>query len=59
MRYPIVERNGQVKVLIKLRGQSIWREGMFYMNGGKPTFASYGTDVTANVDEWKLPPLAV
>ena len=29
------------------------QKAMFYWNGGKPTFASYGTDITANVSAWE------
>lgn len=29
-----------------------WRKGMFFWNGSKPVFASYGSDVT-DVIEWE------
>lgn len=29
-----------------------WRKGMFFRNGNKPVFASYGSEI-ANVIEWK------
>ena len=29
-----------------------WRKGMFFWNGGKPEFASYGIEIT-DVIEWK------
>ena len=28
-------------------------KGMFYMNGGKPTFVSYGTDISDSVIGWE------
>lgn len=28
-------------------------KGMFYWNGGKPTFVSYGTDITDVVINWE------
>ena len=30
-------------------------KGMFYWNGGKPTFVSYGSDITENVVGWEYP----
>ena len=38
------------KVYIKTADNKI-RKGMFYMNGGKPVFASYGSPVE-NVTHW-------
>lgn len=28
-------------------------KALFYWNGGKPTFASYGTDITESVIAWE------
>jgi hypothetical protein len=28
-------------------------KGMFYWNGGKPTFVSYGTEITNKVISWE------
>ena len=28
-------------------------KAMFYWNGGKPTFASYGTDISDSVIDWE------
>ena len=51
--YPEIEKTKSfVLVRIKLKGQSQWRDGMFYMNGTKPTFSSYGTDISNKVEEW-------
>lgn len=54
MEYPTIE-NGKdfVLVKIKLQGQKQWRSGMFYRNGTRPTFSSYGTDVTERVEQWE------
>ena len=53
MSYPELNGKSFIPVQIKLKNQSIWRNGMFYLNGGKPVFASYGIDVTEKVAEWK------
>ena len=29
------------------------RKAMFYMNGKKPTFASYGSDISEKVIDWE------
>ena len=29
------------------------RKAMFYWNGKKPTFASYGSDISENVTDWE------
>jgi hypothetical protein len=42
--------SNQARVYIKTADNRITK-GMFYMNGGKPVFASYGTEVE-NVTEW-------
>ena len=45
------EANGaQAFVYIKTANGRIWK-GMYFMNGGKPTFASYGSEI-ANVVAW-------
>lgn len=38
-------------VMIETEAGSITR-GMFYWSGGKPVFASYGTDITDKVVAW-------
>ena len=52
MEYPVIENNF-VLVEIRLKDQSNWRKAMFYRNGCRPVFASYGSDVTDKVIEWR------
>ena len=49
--YPQYKRN-QAHVIVHFSDGGRSR-GMFYWNGGKPTFACYGTDVTKNVISWE------
>ena len=44
-------KNNQARVMLKTSSGHICR-GMFYWNGGKPVFASYGTDITDKVVAW-------
>lgn len=54
MKYPEIGNGAsQVFVEMRLKGQSNWRKGMFYWNGSKPCFASYGSVVTEKVEEWR------
>lgn len=53
MIYPNVKVNSQALILVKLRGQNIWREAMFYWNGKRPSFVSYGSDVSELVEKWR------
>lgn len=49
MEYP----DKDCKVLFKTADNpDAWRKGMFFWNGSKPEFASYGSEIT-NVIEWK------
>ena len=51
MQYP--QTKDWVKVLIKTSDRpDKWRKGMFFWNGTKPEFASYGNEIL-NVIEWK------
>ena len=54
MSYPELNGKSFIPVQIKLKNQSIWRNGMFYLNGGKPIFASYGSNLTDKVELWRL-----
>lgn len=51
MEYPQYKSN-QAKVIVTTKSGNKTR-AMFYWNGGKPTFASYGTDITENVIAWE------
>lgn len=44
-------RRNQARVLIKTAGENI-SKGMFFYNGSKPTFVSYGSDITSAVTKW-------
>ena len=49
--YPKYEKGfARVKIYFANGGKS---RGMFYWNGTKPTFASYGSDVTKRVTCWE------
>lgn len=39
-------------IFISASKPGIWCKGMFFWNGTKPEFASYGSEIT-NVIEWK------
>lgn len=49
--YPRYERN-QARVIAHTRNGRRCR-AMFYWNGTKPTFASYGSDITESVTCWE------
>lgn len=51
MEYPQYTNN-QAKVIVTTENGNKKR-AMFYWNGGKPTFASYGMDITDNVIDWE------
>lgn len=51
MKYPEYKRN-QAKVIVTTKSGNK-RKAMFYWNGNKPTFASYGTDITDSVIDWE------
>ena len=51
MEYPKYTNN-QAKVIVTTKSGNKKR-AMFYWNGGKPTFASYGTDITDSVIDWE------
>lgn len=53
MIYPELNEKSYITIQIKLKGQSNWRKGMFYLNGGKPMFCSFGSNVTEKIEEWK------
>jgi len=50
MKYPKYVGDS-AKVIVTLKdGRK--RKAMFYMNGKKPTFASYGSDISEKVIDW-------
>lgn len=52
MIFPKIEKNF-VLVFIKLKGQENFRKAMYYRNGGKPCFASYGSAIEIDrIEEW-------
>ena len=51
MKYPQYENN-QAKVIVTTKSGNKKR-AMFYWNGGNPTFASYGMDITESVVDWE------
>ena len=51
MEYPQYTNN-QAKVIVTTENGNKKR-AMFYWNGGKPTFASYGMDITDSVIDWE------
>ena len=53
MEYP-ERRDCQVEVKIHDM-ESSWRPALFYWNGGVPTFAQYGSDITIKVVAWRYP----
>lgn len=53
MKYPELNGKQWVAVQMKFNGQENWRNGMFYINCGQPVFASYGSEVTDKVTEWR------
>lgn len=53
MKLPKIEKNF-VLVEIILQGQANWRKAMYYRNGGKPCFASYGSEIPLDkIKEWR------
>ncbi|MBO6302657.1 MAG: hypothetical protein J6N15_09495 [Ruminiclostridium sp.] len=52
MTYPQL-KGGIAHVLVLRNGCDEWSKAMFYMNGGKPVFASYGFNVTDEVKKWR------
>lgn len=51
MTYP--KYNGDFVRVIAITKSGNKCKAMFYWNGSKPTFASYGTDITENVVAWE------
>ena len=51
MKYPELNNKQWISVLVKVENQ--WTPAMYYINGGKPVFASYGLDITNKVQKWK------
>lgn len=51
MNYPKYEGDCARVVVTTKNGRK--RKAMFYWNGSKPTFASYGTDITELVTDWE------
>jgi hypothetical protein len=49
--YPKYENNQAFVYAYKSNGSRT--RAMFYWNGGKPTFAAYGTDITDSVVMWE------
>lgn len=49
--YPQYENNQAFVIAHTATGKT--QKAMFYLNGGKPTFASYGTDITDSVVAWE------
>lgn len=49
--YPKYENNLAQVIVHTAPGKM--QKAMFYWNGGKPTFASYGTDITDSVRAWE------
>lgn len=53
MEYP---EKSSCHVEVKIHSmESEWRPALFYWNGGVPTFAQYGTDITVKVVAWRYP----
>jgi len=51
MNYPKYEGDCARVIVTTKNGRK--RKAMFYWNGSKPTFASYGTDITELVIDWE------
>ena len=54
MKYPQYTNN-QAGVIVTTKSGNRCR-AMFYWNGGKPTFASFGSDITEHVIDWEYDP---
>lgn len=52
MTYPGHEKDWYSVLYRTASSPAKWRKGMFYWNGGKPTFAACGRTIT-DVIEWK------
>lgn len=51
MEYP---DKSSCRVEVKIHSmESAWRPALFYWNGGVPTFAQYGSDITEKVIAWR------
>lgn len=53
MNYPELNGKQWIAVQMKCKGEKNWRDGMFYINRGLPVFASYGSDITEKVVDWR------
>jgi hypothetical protein len=56
MKLPNLEEIKRTWVLVEIlmKGQTNWRKGMYYRNGGKPCFANYGSEIPLEkIKEWR------